>query len=188
MGKSVLVIVAHPDLPVSRANKALAQAASGVDGVTVHDLYATYPDMFIDGKAERERLETADAIVLQHPIYWYSGPGLLKEWIDRTLTAGWAYGRGGHALKDKVLMSSITTGSAARAYAPNGPHGHPIEDYLKPFSQVAAFCGMQWAKPLILHHSRTVSAEAINAHADQLLERLQQLTGQESTEESDNGR
>lgn len=179
MGRSVLVIVAHPDLPVSRANKALAQAAAGVDGVTVHDLYAAYPDLFVDGDAERERLEAADALVFQHPIYWYSAPALLKEWMDRTLTAGWAYGRGGTALHGKLFMSSITTGSPAKAYGPEGAHGFPIDDYLKPYRQTAAFCGMDWVEPMILHQARSAAAEKVEKHAADLVDRLREIVAGE---------
>lgn len=179
MGKSVLVIVAHPDLPVSRANKHLANAASSVDGVIVHDLYDTYPDLFIDGNVERQRLAEADAVVLQHPIYWYAWPGLLKEWIDRTLTAGWAYGRGGTALRGKPMLSSITTGSPASAYGPSGSHDHRIDDYLKPARQIATFCGMEWQEPLVLHHARSVTDAELQTHADRVTTRLKHLTGAE---------
>lgn len=177
MGKSVLVIVAHPDLQASRANRFLAKAAAAVDGVTVHNVYDTYPDLFIDGGAERQRLAAADAIVLQHPIYWYAWPGLLKEWIDRTLSAGWAYGPGGTALHGKLMMSSITTGSSAKAYGPSGPHGHRIDDYLKPARQIATFCGMNWQEPLVLHHARSISDDELAAHAEHLTARLKEMTG-----------
>lgn len=151
-----------------------------MDGVTVHDLYAAYPDLFIDGSAERLRLAETDALVFQHPIYWYAWPGLLKEWIDRTLTAGWAYGRGGTALHGKSMLSSITTGSPNSAYGPSGAHGHRIDDYLKPARQIATFCGMEWQDPLVLHHARSITDEALNAHSDKLVERLKSLTGAEN--------
>lgn len=147
--------------------------------MTVHDLYAAYPDLFIDGSAERQRLTEADTLVFQHPIYWYAWPGLLKEWIDRTLTAGWAYGRGGNALHGKPMLSSITTGSPSNAYGPSGPHGHRIDDYLKPARQIATFCGMDWQEPLVLHHARSVTDEELRKHAGRLTNRLKQLTGEE---------
>lgn len=171
----VLFILAHPDLVVSRANKALAAAAARVDDVIVHDLYATYPDMFVDGTAERQRLAQCSAIVLQHPIYWYAAPSLLKEWFDRTLTAGWAYGKGGDTLKGKKLLSSITTGSDYNAYAAEGTHGNPVDDYLKPYRQTALFCGMEWQDPLIFHHARAESDDNLNRHAELLAKRLQTL-------------
>jgi len=44
-----------------------------------------------DVAAEQARIDKADALVLVFPIYWWSMPGLLKGWIDRVFTHGWAY-------------------------------------------------------------------------------------------------
>ncbi|MEQ9946212.1 NAD(P)H-dependent oxidoreductase [Pectobacterium aroidearum] len=48
---------------------------------------ATPPDVV----AEQSRIDRADALVLVFPIYWWSMPGLLKGWIDRVFSNGWAY-------------------------------------------------------------------------------------------------
>ncbi|MGP0172775.1 NAD(P)H-dependent oxidoreductase [Pseudomonas sp. NCHU5208] len=44
-----------------------------------------------DVAAEQARLDRADALVIVYPIYWWSFPALLKGWIDRVFTQGWAY-------------------------------------------------------------------------------------------------
>ncbi|MGS1864063.1 NAD(P)H-dependent oxidoreductase [Klebsiella michiganensis] len=44
-----------------------------------------------DTTAEQARIDSADALVLVFPIYWWSMPGLLKGWIDRVFSNGWAY-------------------------------------------------------------------------------------------------
>ncbi|WP_420962959.1 NAD(P)H-dependent oxidoreductase [Brucella sp. IR073] len=44
-----------------------------------------------DVAAEQARLDRADALVLVYPVYWWSFPGLLKGWIDRVFSNGWAY-------------------------------------------------------------------------------------------------
>ncbi|WP_163564806.1 NAD(P)H-dependent oxidoreductase, partial [Klebsiella pneumoniae] len=41
--------------------------------------------------AEQNRIDRTDALVLVYPVYWWSMPGLLKGWIDRVFTNGWAY-------------------------------------------------------------------------------------------------
>ena len=48
----ILVILAHPQLEHSRANRALADAARAA-GIEVRDLYARYPDYLIDVAAEQ---------------------------------------------------------------------------------------------------------------------------------------
>ncbi len=65
----VLVVYAHPDPDESMANKALLEAVRDFDHVTVHDLYAIYPDYFIDVTAEQKLLCQHDIIVFQHPLY-----------------------------------------------------------------------------------------------------------------------
>lgn len=175
MPAPVLFLLAHPDIAASRANKAMIDLAAVTDNVIPHDLYSIYPDMFIDGAAERELLEKVSSIVVQHPIYWYAAPGLLKEWFDRTLTAGWAYGRGGNALKGKKYLVSITTGSDEDDYSTTGRHGNPVEEYLKPAQQTAAYCKMVWQEPLIFHHARSAEINTLEEHLQKLKARLEDL-------------
>jgi NAD(P)H dehydrogenase (quinone) len=40
---------------------------------------------------EQQRIDRADALMLVYPIYWWSMPALLKGWVDRVFTNGWAY-------------------------------------------------------------------------------------------------
>lgn len=82
----VLLLYAHPESQDSVANRVLLKPASQLANVTVHDLYAHYPDFFIDIPREQELLMAHDVIVFQHPLYTYSCPALLKEWLDRVLS------------------------------------------------------------------------------------------------------
>lgn len=52
------------------------------------DLITPYPDDVI---AEQQRIDRADTLVLVFPIYWWSMPAIMKGWIDRVFTNGWAY-------------------------------------------------------------------------------------------------
>lgn len=47
-----------------------------------------------DVAAEQARVDRASDLVLVYPVYWWSMPGLLKGWIDRVFTNGWAYESG----------------------------------------------------------------------------------------------
>ena len=108
--KRILVIFSHPALQSSRANKQLLQALSGLDGITLHDLYHHYPDMFIDVKREQGLLSEHDIIVFQHPFYWYSCPAIMKEWMDLVLEYGYAYGPESPRPQRQSSGSAITTG------------------------------------------------------------------------------
>lgn len=44
-----------------------------------------------DIRQEHTRIERADAICLVFPLYWWGMPSMMKGWIDRVWTYGWAY-------------------------------------------------------------------------------------------------
>ncbi len=157
MSPTVALIHAHPFAERSLANRELLDALGGLDFVDRRDLYDLYPDFDVDVEHERARLAQVDLIVLQHPIYWYGMPALLKLWIDEVFGVGWAYGDNGRALVGKELQWIVTTGADARAYAADGPHGHPFETFTAPVRQTALFCGMRWSEPIVVH----------DAHGDQ---------------------
>jgi glutathione-regulated potassium-efflux system ancillary protein KefG len=64
---NVLVLIAHPHLKNSRVNRRWKQGLEGVANVTIHDLYAQYPDECIDVKREQSLLLSHDRIVFQFP-------------------------------------------------------------------------------------------------------------------------
>ena len=41
--------------------------------------------------AEQKRVEQCDALAMVFPLWWWSMPAMLKGWIDRVWSAGWAY-------------------------------------------------------------------------------------------------
>ncbi len=172
MPKNIHVLYAHPSAHLSRVNARLARAASAIDGVQVHPLYDTYPDFYIDVAREQALAAAADVIVFLHPIQWYSMPSLLKEWVDVVLLPGWAYGAGGDALRGKTCWLVATTGSGADAYSAAGVHARPFADFLPPFEQTAALCGMRWEAPHILHGAHHVDDTAVQAHVDAFAARL----------------
>lgn len=106
----ILVIFAHPALQKSKINIELSRTIKNIEGVTFRDLYDRYPDFLIDVHEEQQLLLEHDIVILQHPLYWYSCPAILKEWIDLVLEYGFAYGHNGTALTGKSMMTAITTG------------------------------------------------------------------------------
>ena len=154
---TVALIYAHPYAERSLANTELLKSINDLQFIDRRPLYDLYPDFDVDAEAERKHIAKVDLIVLQHPVYWYSMPSLLKQWIDEVFSLGWAYGQGGRALQGKHMLWVVTTGADSRAYAPDGPHGHPFEIFTAPVRQTERFCGMEWLDPIVVH----------DAHADQ---------------------
>jgi glutathione-regulated potassium-efflux system ancillary protein KefG len=162
---SVLVLYCHPTPHRSKLNRAWIEAIRDLRGVTVHDLYESYPDFAIDVPREQALLVQHRVIVFQHPFYWYSTPALLKEWQDHVLTFGWAYGPGGTALRGKTLLSALTTGGPEAAYRPDGMHGTTVRALLAPIAQTARLCGMTYPPPFVVHAALRLEDQAIAASA-----------------------
>ncbi len=160
---TVLVLFAHPAYHRSRANRALADAVRELDGVTFHDLYESYPDFLIDVRREQYLLEAHDAIVVQHPLYWYSTPSILKEWQDLVLEHGWAYGPGGDRLRGKIWMHALTSGGREQSYRTDGENQFTVEEMLTPLRATAHLCGMTWREPFTVHASRAASPADLSA-------------------------
>lgn len=41
--------------------------------------------------AEHKKIDAADLIIFQFPINWYSYPAMLKGYVDRVMTSGYAF-------------------------------------------------------------------------------------------------
>jgi glutathione-regulated potassium-efflux system ancillary protein KefG len=162
----VLVLHAHPRSTGSVVQKAMLRAIAGLDGVTIADLYALYPDLAIDVPAEQQRLLDHDLIVLQHPFYWYSSPAIIKEWQDLVLENGWAYGPGGTRLAGRFLMSAISTGGSEAAYHHEGRNRFEISELLSPFNQTAYLCSMAYLAPFVIHSGRRLPAADLTTAAE----------------------
>ncbi|GAA3914160.1 glutathione-regulated potassium-efflux system ancillary protein KefG [Gibbsiella dentisursi] len=143
----------------------MLQPAQQLEHVTVHDLYAHYPDFFIDIHFEQQLLRDHQVIVFQHPLYTYSCPALLKEWLDRVLSRGFASGVGGDALAGKYWRSVITTGEPEGTYRSGGYNRYPMEDVLRPFELTAAMCHMHWLTPIIVYWARRLKPDVLASHA-----------------------
>ncbi|MBU2956081.1 NAD(P)H-dependent oxidoreductase [Paracoccus sp. 1_MG-2023] len=147
----ILHIFAHPGLASSRINAAMWGAARRVRDVTSVDLYAENPRYEIDVKAQQDRLEAHDVLVMQFPIFWYSCPALMKEWIDLVLSRGFAYGVGGDRLAGRTMLLAVSTSAPAEAFGPEGYQNFPLRTFLTPFEQTARLAGMRFAAPYVRH-------------------------------------
>ena len=170
--RGVCVLAAHPNWRESRVNRRLLEQARAVPGIAVRDLYASYPDYDIDVPAEQAAVQSAQLLVMLHPIQWYSMPALMKLWLDEVLRHGWAYGRSGTALQGKDLWLVATTGGAEASYHPQGYNRYFFDAFLPPYEQTAALCGMRFLPPLLLHGAHRVTPEEVDAHAAVFRDRL----------------
>ncbi|MCR8663008.1 glutathione-regulated potassium-efflux system oxidoreductase KefF [Pseudomonas sp. 21TX0197] len=166
----ILIIYAHPYPDKSTVNAAMLKQAATNPDVVIRSLYALYPDFNIDVVAEQRAVEKADLVVLQHPMYWYSYPPLMKLWIDNVFTHGWAYGKHAHALKDKPLLWAVTTGGDEDHF---GIGAHPGFSVLaQPLQATAIYCHMRWLEPVVFHGAYTADPTALHTHLEHYSARL----------------
>jgi NAD(P)H dehydrogenase (quinone) len=75
-------------------------------------------------KDEILRLDAADLVILQYPMWWHLPPAMLKGWLDRVFVYGEVY-RSDYRFENgrfvgKRAMLSLTCGTSAETYAHNG--------------------------------------------------------------------
>jgi len=119
---------------------------------------------------EQRFLEEADLIIFQFPLWWYSMPALLKGYVDRVFSMGWAYG-GKQALAGKQILVSITTGAPELAWTPEKRGTiHAIFKHL--FIGTFELCGLQNLEPFVVYGAKRHLDEERRAAVEQYTKRL----------------
>ena len=158
--RRLLILFAHPAFHKSRANQLLLSSIQSMAGVTINDLYESYPNFHINIDREQALLLEHDVIVFQHPFYWYSSPAILKQWEDLVLEYGFAYGKNGTQLNGKLFLTAISTGGPSVAYQRDGQNYFTVRELLAPFEQTARFCGMTYLPPFVVPGVLFMESEA----------------------------
>lgn len=107
-----------------------------------------------DVMAEIRRLDDADVLILQYPMWWHLPPAILKGWMDRVFIYGEVYasrtrfenGR----FKGKKAMISVTVGTSENTYAYNGRSGD-IDLLLWPVNFSLAYVGYDVMQPFVAY-------------------------------------
>ena len=163
---TTVLLLAHPDLAASRANRALLAAVEDLPGLEVAELYRLYPEGRIDGVVERARLLRASRLVLQFPLQWYSTPSLLKQWQDAVLTPLFYLEPDiAKATAGLPVLAATTTGGPPASYQP-GPVGMTIVELFAPLRATARKCGWWWQAPFALHDVRNLDDAALARAGD----------------------
>lgn len=97
-----------------------------------------------DVQKQIDRLEAADLLILQFPLWWHGPPAMLKGWLDRVLISGGLYTSrmrydNGY-FKGRRALISVTTGAPRAALGPGG-RGGDIEALLWPLHYSLHYLG-----------------------------------------------
>lgn len=153
---------------------------------------ATFSDTLTDDvKREQEKLMWADTVILQFPLWWYSMPAILKGWVDRVYSMGFAYGNGEHndkrwgdrygegKMMGKRAMVLVTVGGWREHYSGRGICG-PIDDLLFPITHgMLYYVGFEVLPSFVIYQSDRADEAAFSAAANELRQRLRELSATE---------
>lgn len=135
-----------------------------------------------DIACELDRLQRADLLILQFPLWWFGMPAILKGWIDRVFVSGAVYGRSAMfergKFRGKRALVCVTTGAPAQAFGPDSLNGDML-GLLAPLHRgVLAFTGMTVLPPYVAYHVPYAGAEV---RAAMLLDYRAHLQGLDTT-------
>ena len=146
----------------------------------VEELHATEVGGFApDLEGEIAKIEAADLMIWQFPLWWFGLPGILKGWVDRTFAMGRAYGGGrvyGTGLfRGKRALLSLTTGGPEGAYAADGFNGD-MAAILRPIQRgMLEFTGFEVLAPHVVYSPVRVDSTQREAWLQAWLQRLQNI-------------
>jgi NAD(P)H dehydrogenase (quinone) len=137
-------------------------------------------------ETEIRKLETADLVILQFPLWWFGLPAIMKGWVDRVFAMGRAYGRGriyekGHFLGKRALLS-LTTGGFQASYITGGEEGD-ILGILRPIHRgIFRFTGFDVLAPSIFYGPARVEESVRAGWLLEYTERLKAIEREEPIE------
>lgn len=139
-----------------------------------------------DVRAEQRKVAEAELLVFQFPLWWYGMPAMLKGWLDRVLTAGFAHGDideqtglplryGDGGLSGRTALILVTAGDDARTLGPRGISGD-LDALLFPLTHGALWYTGVASLPLhAIYDADEMSADTVEVEMARLRERLSQI-------------
>lgn len=134
-----------------------------------------------DVESEQRKLLSADAVILQFPLWWFGMPAILKGWVDRVFAYGLAYGYRGAGnryrygeggLQGKRALLMVIAGGPEKDYSPRGING-PLEQLLFPVTHgTLFFAGMSVLPTQAVYGTGIITADGVAAAKAAWRERL----------------
>lgn len=154
MKKKTLIIMAHSNPNDSKINKRIKHTLENEEDIIYKDIKSLYQDYNFDVKKEQEALMNAQKIIFQFPLYWWTAPAILKQWMDDIYTYGFAYkydDKGAWKalkLQNKEFQMIVTIGGSEEDYKNMNVK---VKDCLSSYSITASALGMKELDPYLLY-------------------------------------
>ena len=170
--------------PVSDRRNFTSAMDSGYLKLQAEEIWASETGGFApDVEAEIAKIEAADLMIWQFPLWWFGLPAILKGWVDRVFAMGRVYGNG-HIydtgkFKGKRALLSLTTGGPEAAYLKDGFNGD-LDAILKPMQRgMLNFTGFSVLQPQVVYGPVRVDDAQRQAWLAQWAERLAAIGSEE---------
>jgi len=154
MKKKTLVIMAHSNPNDSKINKRIKETLKDEEHIIYKDIKSLYGDYNFDVQKEQEDLLNADKVIFQFPLYWWTAPAILKQWMDDVYTYGFAYKYGESGewealnLQNKEFQMIVSIGGSEEDYK---RMNIKVKDCLSSYSITAYSLGMKELDPFLLY-------------------------------------
>jgi len=130
-------------------------------------------------EAEIAKIESAELMIWQFPLWWFGMPAILKGWVDRVFAMGRTYGNG-HIyetgkFKGKRALLSLTTSGPEQAYLKDGFNGD-LNAMLRPIQRgMLSFTGFSVLRPQVAYGPVRVDDAQRQAWLEQWAARLRSI-------------
>ena len=173
-------VVDRQDFPTLPPSRRLQVVAASGEASASGSLTADVAD-------EQAKLLWADALILAFPLWWMSMPAILKGWVDRVYSYGFAYGVGEHSdkrwgdrygegrLAGRRAMLIVIAGGWESHYGPRGING-PMDDVLFPINHgVLFYPGFEVLPPFGVYQADRMNDDSFSSTANALRDRMRGL-------------
>ena len=129
---------------------------------------------------EQRKVLECQLMIFQFPLWWFSMPAILKGWVDRVLSMGFAYDQDGRwydhgGLKGRRAMLCLTTGDPETCFTERGIHGS-MESILWPIQRTTlSHCGFEVLPPFVAFAVARASEEERVAILERYAARLKAI-------------
>lgn len=136
-----------------------------------------------DIQLEQAKVAAAELLIFQFPLWWYAPPAILKGWLDRVLTQGFAFGDldphtgvprryGDSGLAGRRALIVVTTGDDARTLGDRGISGD-LDSLLFPLTHGALwYTGIETLDLHAIHDADVLDHARVEHETDRLRARL----------------
>mgnify|MGYP001174987490 CR=1 FL=1 len=167
-----LVILAHDDMDNSILNSRFKKELENEENIIYKDLNSIYPTYDIDVQKEQDELASVSKVVFQFPMYWYSLPSALKNWIDKVFSYGFSYivdDKGEFiplALKDKEFQVIATMGAREESFIGEGRLS--VKECLNSCFYTTKMLGMKELEPMFFYGAAygKISEETLDEYSN----------------------